>query len=63
MSGHRPFVELTKNFTSARRTLVSAKAAALQEAMMLEEPRKAHSLSQDEIALSPTVGQPKLPES
>jgi predicted transcriptional regulator len=60
MSGHRPFSELTKNFTPARRAHVAAKAAALREAMTLEELRKARSLSQEEVAASLTVGQPAV---
>ena len=36
MSGHRPFSELTKDFTPARRARVAARAAALREAMTLE---------------------------
>ena len=46
MTGHRPFTELTKGFTPARRARVAAKAAALREEMMLEELRKARDLSQ-----------------
>jgi len=60
MSGHRPFAELTKNFTPARRARVAAKAAALREAMTLEELRKARSLSQEEVAASLAVGQPAV---
>jgi hypothetical protein len=45
MTGQRPFSELTKDFTPARRAGVAAKAAALREAMTLEELRKARSLS------------------
>ena len=57
MTGHRPFSELTKDFTPARRARVAAKAAALREAMTLEELRKARSLSQEEVAGS-THGRP-----
>jgi small neutral amino acid transporter SnatA (MarC family) len=46
VTGHRPFSELTKNFTPARRARVAAKAAALSETMTLGELRKARSLSQ-----------------
>jgi len=60
MSGHRPFGELTKNFSPARRARVAAKAAALREAMTLEELRKARSLSQDEIAETLAIGQPAV---
>lgn len=60
MSGHRPFSELTKNFTPAHRARVAAKAAALREAMTLEELRKARSLSQEEVAEALTVNQPAV---
>jgi hypothetical protein len=50
MTGHRPFTELTKDLTPARRDRVAAKAAALREEMTLEELRKARDLSQGEIA-------------
>ena len=60
MTGHRPFIELTKNLTPARRARVAAKAAALREAMTLEELRKARSLSQEEVAATLTVGQPAV---
>jgi hypothetical protein len=55
MTGHRPFSELTKGFTPARRARVAAKAAELREAMTLEELRKARSLSQEEVAAALTV--------
>ena len=45
MTGHKPFSDLTRDFTPARRARVAAKAAALGEAMTLEELRKARSLS------------------
>jgi predicted transcriptional regulator len=60
VTGHKPFSELTKNFTPARRARVAAKAAALREEMTLEELRKARSLSQEEVAASLTVGQPAV---
>ena len=60
MTGHRPFNELTKHFTPERRARVAAKAAALCEAMTLEELRKARDLSQEEVAASLTVGQPAV---
>jgi predicted transcriptional regulator len=60
MTGHRPFGELTKNFTPARRARVAAKAAALREAMTLEELRKARSLSQEEVADTLAIGQPAV---
>jgi predicted transcriptional regulator len=57
MTGHRPFADLTKNFTPERRARVAAKAAALREAMTLEELRKARARSQDDVAQSLAVGQ------
>jgi predicted transcriptional regulator len=60
MSGHRPFGELIKGFTPARRARVAAKAAALRETMTLEELRKARSLSQEEVATALTVNQPAV---
>src|SRR5712692_9691946 len=60
MSGHRPFSELTKNLTPARGARVAAKAAALREAMTLEELRKARSLSQEDVAGALTVNQPAV---
>ena len=60
MTGHRPFSELTKDFTPERRARVAAKAAVLREAMTLEELRKARSLSQEQIAATLSVGQPAV---
>jgi DNA-binding XRE family transcriptional regulator len=60
MTGHRPFNELAKGFTPARRARAAAKAAALQEEMTLEEMRKARGLSQEEIAATLEVGQPAV---
>jgi len=60
MSGHRPFRELTKGFTPARRARAAAKAAALREEMTLEELRKARDLSQEEISQALAVGQPAV---
>jgi DNA-binding XRE family transcriptional regulator len=60
MSGHRPFSELTKGFSPARRARVAAKAAALRETMTLEELRKARSLSQEDVAEALTVNQPAV---
>jgi predicted transcriptional regulator len=60
VTGHKPFAELTKNFTPARRARIAAKAAALRETMTLEELRKARSLSQEDVAAGLTVGQPAV---
>jgi predicted transcriptional regulator len=60
MSGHKPFSELTKGFSPARRARVAAKAAALREVMTLEELRKARSLSQEDVAEALEVNQPAV---
>ena len=60
MTGHRPFRELTKDFTPARRARIAARAATLREQMTLEELRKARSLSQEEVAESLAIGQPAV---
>ena len=60
MTGHRPFKELTQRFSPQRRVRVAARAAALHEAMTLEELRKARDLSQEEIAATLSVGQPAV---
>ena len=60
MTGHRPFSELTRNLTPERRARVAAKAAALREAMTLEELRNARSLSQEEVAANLAVNQPAV---
>ncbi len=60
MTGHRPFSELTKDFTPERRARVAAKAAELRETMTLEELRKARSLSQEEMATPPNPFKPTV---
>jgi len=60
MTGHRPFSELAKGFTSERRARVAARAAELREEMTLDELRRARSLSQEEIATTLDVGQPAV---
>jgi transcriptional regulator with XRE-family HTH domain len=60
MTGHRPFSDLTKGFSPARRARVAAKAAALREQMTLEELRKSREFSQEQIAEAMEVGQPAV---
>jgi predicted transcriptional regulator len=60
VTGHRPFNELTRDFTPERRARVAAKAAELRETMTLEELRKARDLSQEDVAASLAVGQPAV---
>src|SRR5258708_38437144 len=58
MTGHRPFRELTKDFTPARKARVADKAAALETALALHELRKTRAVSQEELAGKLAVGQP-----
>lgn len=60
MTGHRPFSNLTKKFTPARRARVAAKAAELREQMTLEELRKSRDLSQEQVAEAMDIGQPAV---
>jgi predicted transcriptional regulator len=60
MTGHRPFSELTKGFSAARKTRIAAKAAALKTAMALHELRQAREQSQEELARELKVGQPAV---
>ena len=60
MTGHRPFSDLTKGFSPARRARVAAKAAALSEQMTLEELRKSREFSQEQMAEAMDVGQPAV---
>jgi ribosome-binding protein aMBF1 (putative translation factor) len=60
MTGHRPFRELTKRFSAARRARVADKAAALETALALHELRKTRAVSQEELAGKLAVGQPAV---
>jgi transcriptional regulator with XRE-family HTH domain len=60
MTGHRPFSELTKNFTSERKARMAAKVRALKAEMPLAELRQARELSQQELARALKVGQPAV---
>jgi predicted transcriptional regulator len=60
MSGHRPFSELTRNFTPERKVRVASKAAALREEMSLARLRNARSVSQERVAKALDVGQPAV---
>ena len=50
MSGHRPFSELTRNFTPERRRRIDAMKAELLAEMPLHELRRARALSQRGLA-------------
>ena len=60
MSGHRPFRDLTKGFSPARKARVADKAAALETALALHELRKTRFVSQEELAAKLAVGQPAV---
>jgi hypothetical protein len=45
MAGHKPFRDLTKNFSPERRARIAAKSAVLREQMTLEELRRDRALS------------------
>ena len=60
MTGHRPFRELTKDFTPKRKARVANNTAALETALALHELRKNRAVSQDELAAKLSVGQPAV---
>ena len=60
MSGHHPFIELTKGFSAARKTRIAAKAEALKSEIALHELRQARDQSQEELARELKVGQPAV---
>ncbi len=60
MTGHRPFRELTKKFSSERKARIAAKAHALRAEMPLAELRQARERSQEELARELKVGQPAV---
>lgn len=60
MSGHHSFSQLTKKFSSARKSRVAAKAHALKAEMPLAELRQARERSQEQLARTLKVGQPAV---
>jgi transcriptional regulator with XRE-family HTH domain len=60
MTGHRPFRELTKTLSPARKARVAGKVAALETALALGELRKARAVSQQQLAGKLDVGQPAV---
>ena len=60
MSGHRPFSELTKNFTPERRRRIDDMKAELLAEMPLHELRRARALSQQDLAEKLKVNQPAV---
>lgn len=60
MSGHRPFNELTKDFTPRQWTRTEQRAAELREEMALSDVRRALEISQEELAGRLAVKQPAV---
>ncbi|SRR5258707_605948 len=60
MTGHRPFSELTKNFSPERKARVAGKVRELKGDMALSELRQARERSQEELARELKVGQPAV---
>jgi hypothetical protein len=60
MAGHRPFKELTKGFSEARKTRVVAGVSELKREMALHELRQARERSQQDLARELKVGQPAV---
>jgi transcriptional regulator with XRE-family HTH domain len=60
MSGHRPFAELTKNFSPKRKARVARRVAELKAEMALAELRQARERSQQELARMLKVNQPAV---
>src|SRR5207302_9092197 len=57
---HRPFKELAKGFTEARKARVVARVSELKREMALHELRQARERSQEELARELNVGQPAV---
>ena len=60
MTGHRPFSDLTRNFSPERRAKIDAKVKTLKATMALAELRQAREQSQQELARRLKVGQPTV---
>lgn len=60
MTGHRPFKELTKGFSDARKARVASRVSELKSEMALHELRQARERSQEDLARELKVGQPAV---
>jgi transcriptional regulator with XRE-family HTH domain len=60
MTGHRPFKELTKGFSEARKARVASRVSELKSEMALHELRQARERSQEDLARELKVGQPAV---
>ena len=60
MSGHHPFGELTKKFSTKRKARVAERVAELNTEMALAELRQARERSQEELGRALKVNQPAV---
>lgn len=60
MAGHKPFSELTKGFSPARRRRVNEMARQMLAQMPLHELRRTRALTQQELAEKLNVNQPAV---
>jgi DNA-binding XRE family transcriptional regulator len=60
MTGHKPFSELTKNFSPERRRRIDEMARQMIAEMPLHELRQARELTQKELAQTLNVNQPAV---
>lgn len=60
MAGHRPFAELTKDWSPERRDRVKEEAETLLREMRLHELRRARDLTQQDLAKRLNVNQPAV---
>ena len=60
MSGHKPWSELTKDFTPQRRRRIDEMAKKMIAEMPLHELRRARALTQQDLAKSLNVNQPAV---
>jgi len=60
MAGHRPFRELTQNFSPERRKRIDEEKSRLLREMRLHELRRARELTQQDLAERLQVNQPAV---
>ena len=60
MAGHKPFSELTKGFSSARRHRINEMAEQMLAQMPLHELRRTRAFTQQELAEKLNVNQPAV---
>ena len=60
MSGHRPFNDLTKDFSAVRRERIDNRKAELRAAMALHELRRAQEMTQQALGRTLDVNQPAV---